>query len=59
MVLDLRIDKNKEEPAYFQIYEQIRNLITSGALKGESKLPSINIFIQCVRSKYYNSSYRI
>lgn len=41
MVLDLRIDKNKEEPAYFQIYEQIRNLITSGALKGESKLPSI------------------
>lgn len=41
MILDLKIDKNIQEPVYFQIYEQIRNLIASGALKGESKLPSI------------------
>lgn len=41
MSLDLAIDKSKGEAAYFQIYEQIRELIKSGALKDDSKLPSI------------------
>jgi len=41
MNLNLRIDKNKEEPAYFQLYEQIRELILTGAIEGDSKLPSI------------------
>jgi len=41
MSLDLRIDKNKDEAAYFQIYEQIRALIIRDALEGNSKLPSI------------------
>lgn len=41
MPLDLTIDKNKDESAYFQIYSQIRELIISGAIKGDSKLPSI------------------
>lgn len=41
MGLNLKIDKSKEEAAYFQLYEQIRELIVNGALQGDSKLPSI------------------
>ena len=41
MNLNLRIDKNKKEPVYFQLYEQIRQLILNGAIEGDSKLPSI------------------
>ncbi len=39
--LELQIDEEHEDAKYFQIYRQIRDLITSGAIPGGSKLPSI------------------
>ena len=39
--LELQIDEEHEDAKYFQIYRQIRDLITGGAIPGGSKLPSI------------------
>ena len=39
--LELKVDRDKEEAIYFQIYEQIRDLILNGSISKDSKLPSI------------------
>ncbi|MDD4833951.1 MAG: PLP-dependent aminotransferase family protein [Lutispora sp.] len=43
MSLNLKIDKSIDEAVYFQLYQQIRELIKNGALEGDSKLPSIRV----------------
>lgn len=41
--LELNIDENHDDAKYFQIYRQIKDLIMSGAIPSDSKLPSIRM----------------
>lgn len=38
--MNLRIDKNSLEPAYIQLYNQLKNSIVSQAYPAGSRLPS-------------------
>ncbi|MDF2672651.1 MAG: GntR family transcriptional regulator [Clostridiales bacterium] len=40
----LNINKESEEPMYFQLYEKIKNLIENGSFKDDEKLPPIRSF---------------